>query len=90
MHTGGMADTTVKIDTETRDRLAAIAVARGTSIRALLADLAIQEENQINLRAATDAFREAVSQPGIAEAFDRDFGGLPDTTTSHHHSHRAA
>ncbi|WND24074.1 antitoxin MazE7 [Streptomyces violaceus] len=72
-----MADTTVKIDTETRDRLAAIATARGTSIRALLTDLAIQEENQLNLSVATDAFREAITQPGMAEAFDRDFGGLP-------------
>ncbi|MFI8221334.1 hypothetical protein [Streptomyces sp. NPDC085932] len=46
-----MADTTVKIDTETRDRLAAIAAARGTSVRALLADLAVQEENQLRLKA---------------------------------------
>ncbi|MFI6209110.1 antitoxin MazE7 [Streptomyces sp. NPDC051041] len=82
-----MADTTVKIDIETRDRLAAIAAARGTSIRALLADLAIQEENQLKLGTATTAFREAITQPGIAEAFDRDFGGLPDTP---HHTHRAA
>ncbi|WOT40598.1 antitoxin MazE7 [Streptomyces coeruleorubidus] len=72
-----MADTTVKIDTETRDRLAAIAAARGTSVRALLADLAVQEENQLRLADATAAFREVIAQPGIAEAFDRDFGGLP-------------
>ncbi|MFB6667908.1 hypothetical protein [Streptomyces parvus] len=26
---------------------------------------------------ATTAFRTAVARPGIAEAFDRDFGGLP-------------
>ncbi|MFJ4428960.1 antitoxin MazE7 [Streptomyces bobili] len=72
-----MADTTVKIDTETRDRLAAIASVRGTSVRALVAELAVQEENQLKLGQATTAFREAVSQPGIAEAFDRDFGGIP-------------
>ncbi|MEV0982598.1 antitoxin MazE7 [Streptomyces sp. NPDC049915] len=82
-----MADTTVKIDTETRDRLAAIAAARNTSVRALLADLAVQEENQIKLGAATAAFRAAISQPGIAEAFDRDFGGLPQDADS---MHRAA
>ncbi|OXM60947.1 antitoxin MazE7 [Amycolatopsis sp. KNN50.9b] len=82
-----MADTTVKIDTETRDRLAAIAAARNTSVRALLADLAVQEENQMKLGAATAAFRAAVSRPGIAEAFDRDFGGLPQAAR---HSHRAA
>ncbi|MEU0646064.1 antitoxin MazE7 [Streptomyces umbrinus] len=75
-----MADTTVKVDIETRDRLAAIAVARKTSVRALLADLAVEQENQLKLGVATDAFRDAVSQPGIAEAFDRDFGGLPETT----------
>ncbi|MER6409355.1 antitoxin MazE7 [Streptomyces viridosporus] len=72
-----MADTTVKIDTETRDRLAAVAAARGTSVRALLARLAVQEENQLKLGEATAVFREVTTAPGIAEAFDRDFGGLP-------------
>ncbi|MEW2463359.1 winged helix-turn-helix domain-containing protein [Microbacterium sp. NPDC047426] len=81
------ADTTVKIDTATRDRLAAIAAARGTSVRALLADLAVQEENQLRLADATAGFREVVAQPGIAEAFDRDFGGLPAGVDS---AHRAA
>lgn len=87
MHTRVMADTTVKIDTETRDRFAAVAAARGQSVRAYLAELAIQEENQIKLGRATAAFREAISQPGIAEAFDRDFGGLPEPV---HASRRAA
>ncbi|MET7816094.1 antitoxin MazE7 [Streptomyces sp. NPDC005395] len=82
-----MADTTVKIDIQTRDRLAAIATARGTSVRALLSELAVQEENQLKLGEATAAFREAVAQPGIAEAFDRDFGGLPESADS---MHRAA
>jgi hypothetical protein len=82
-----MADTTVKIDTETRDRLAAIAAARNISVRALLAELALQEENQLKLGTATAAFRAAISQPGIAEAFDRDFGGLPQGGA---HRHRAA
>jgi predicted transcriptional regulator len=82
-----MADTTVKIDTETRDRLANIAAARGTSVRALLADLAVQEENQLRLADATAAFREVVARPGIAEAFDRDFAGLPESVDS---AHRAA
>jgi hypothetical protein len=77
-----MADTTVKIDTETRDRLAAIAAARGTSVRALLADLALQEENQLKLAEATAVFREVIAQPGIAEAFDADFGGLPPSVDS--------
>ncbi|MEV7275098.1 antitoxin MazE7 [Streptomyces bacillaris] len=72
-----MADTTVKIDTETRDRFAAIAAARGQSVRGYLAALAIEEENQLALGHATGFFRSAVSRTGIAEAFDRDFGGLP-------------
>ncbi|MEU2408670.1 antitoxin MazE7 [Streptomyces rubiginosohelvolus] len=79
-----MADTTVKIDTETRDRFAAIAAARGQSVKAYLAALALEEENQLALGHATTAFRTAVARPGIAEAFDRDFGGLP------HHVQRAA
>ncbi|MER6406222.1 antitoxin MazE7 [Streptomyces viridosporus] len=82
-----MADTTVKIDTETRDRLAAIAAARGTSVRALVAELAVQEENQMKLGQATAAFRQAISRPGIAEAFDRDFG---DTPRGADRMHRAA
>jgi predicted transcriptional regulator len=72
-----MADTTVKIDTETRDRLATLAEERGLSMRAYLAELSIAEENQVHLRRATNAFRTAVSRPGFAEAFDRDFGGAP-------------
>ncbi|MFL1905950.1 antitoxin MazE7 [Streptomyces tauricus] len=82
-----MADTTVKIGPETRDRFNAIAAARKTSVRALLAELAVEQENQLKLGVATDAFREAVSQPGMAEAFDRDFGGLPQAART---THRAA
>ncbi|MET9465484.1 antitoxin MazE7 [Streptomyces sp. NPDC006544] len=74
-----MADTTVKIDAETRDRFAAVAAAHGKSVRAYLAELAIEEENQLALGGATVAFREAVSRPGIAEAFDAEFGGLPSS-----------
>ncbi|MCW8101756.1 antitoxin MazE7 [Streptomyces tauricus] len=77
----------MKIDTETRDRLNAIAAARKTSVRALLAELAVEQENQLKLGVATDAFGEAVSRPGMAEAFDRDFGGLPQSART---THRAA
>ncbi|MFD4245347.1 antitoxin MazE7 [Streptomyces sp. NPDC058525] len=78
-----MADTTVKIDSETRDRFATLAAARGKSVRAYLAELAIEEENQLALGRATAAFREAVSRPGIAEAFDAEFGGLPASAKTH-------
>ncbi|WP_328974242.1 hypothetical protein [Streptomyces canus] len=47
----------------------------------------MEQENQLKLGVATDAFREAVSQPGMAEAFDRDFGGLPQSART---AHRAA
>ncbi|MEU0853114.1 hypothetical protein ABZ387_35020 [Streptomyces flaveolus] len=40
--------------------------------------------HQLKLGKATAAFREAVAQPGIAEAFDRDFGGLPQGSDSRH------
>ncbi|MEU6313094.1 antitoxin MazE7 [Streptomyces sp. NPDC047014] len=78
-----MADTTVKVDSETRDRFATVAAAQGKSVRAYLAELAIEEENQLALGRATAAFRDAVAQPGIAEAFDREFGGLPAAPGAH-------
>ncbi|WP_404962338.1 antitoxin MazE7 [Streptomyces sp. 147326] len=78
-----MADTTVKIDSATRDRFAAMAAAHGKSVRAYLAELAIEQENQLALGRATAAFRDAVGQPGIAEAFDREFGGLPTSASVH-------
>ncbi|MFJ6754476.1 MULTISPECIES: antitoxin MazE7 [unclassified Streptomyces] len=78
-----MADTTVKIDSATRDRFAAVAAAHGKSVRAYLAELAIEQENQLALGRATVAFRDAVGQPGIAEAFDREFGGPPPSASAH-------
>ncbi|MEU0375061.1 antitoxin MazE7 [Streptomyces sp. NPDC006283] len=83
-----MADTTVKVDTATRDRFAAVAAARGQSVRAYLAELAIEQENQVKLGRATTEFREALARPGFLENFDRDFGGLP--TSEQHSSSRAA
>lgn len=77
-----MADTTVKVDSETRDRFAAVAASRGQSVRAYLAELAIEEENQVKLGRATAAFREVTGAPGIAEAFDREFGGLPAASSA--------
>ncbi|MEU2118126.1 antitoxin MazE7 [Streptomyces sp. NPDC058700] len=68
-----MADTTVKVSSETRDRLAAVAEAHGMSLRAFLADLAVQEENHLKLTRATAVFREVTGRPGIAEAFDAAF-----------------
>ncbi|EHM30898.1 MULTISPECIES: hypothetical protein [Streptomyces] len=62
---------------ETRDRFATITAARGQTVKVHLAALAIEEESQLALRRATGSFRAAVTRPGFADAFDRDFGGLP-------------
>ncbi len=63
----------MKVDSATRDRFAAVAAARGQSMRAYLAQLAIEEENQVKLNKATLVFREVTGKPGIAEAFDAAF-----------------
>jgi hypothetical protein len=75
-----MEDTSVKIDTATRDRFKALAAARGLTMRDYLAELAEKEEHAKLLDTATAIFKRVIAEPGIAEAFDRDFGGLPQTT----------
>jgi hypothetical protein len=76
-----MADTTVKIDIETRDRLATIAAARGTSVRALLAEIAVQEENQLKLReAATAAFHAVIVGKKLTV---RDYFAIVAAVTRH-------
>ncbi|MFF3585180.1 antitoxin MazE7 [Streptomyces mirabilis] len=72
-----MADTSVRINTATRDRLAALAKARGMSLAAYLDDLSQQEEHQALLGRATAAFDAAIDRPGFVDAFDKAFGGLP-------------
>ncbi|MFE2570726.1 antitoxin MazE7 [Streptomyces mirabilis] len=72
-----MADTSVRINTATRDRLAALAKARGMSLAAYLDDLSQQEEHQALLGRATSAFDAAIDRPGFIDAFDKAFGGLP-------------
>lgn len=76
-----MADTTVKISTETRDRLQALAASRGMSIRSLVEQLAAEAETQQALGRATEAFRAAVERPGFADGFDRDFGAPAPSTS---------
>lgn len=69
-----MADTTtVEVDTEVHDRLAALAAARGLSLRAYLAELAAAQENEAALDRAARAFEGAVARPGFREGFARDF-----------------
>ncbi|MFF0430024.1 antitoxin MazE7 [Streptomyces sp. NPDC004520] len=83
-----MADTTVKVSSETKNRLAAVAEARGMSLRAFLADLAVQEENHLRLTKATAVFHEVTRRPGIAEAFDAAFPD--DAPAPRDAAHRAA
>ncbi|MFJ6054150.1 MULTISPECIES: antitoxin MazE7 [unclassified Streptomyces] len=72
-----MADTTtVEVDTEVRDRLAALAADRGLSLRAYLAELATAQENEAALARAARAFERALERPGFREGFARDFGRL--------------
>ncbi|MEU8523844.1 antitoxin MazE7 [Streptomyces sp. NBC_01216] len=72
-----MADTTVKIDDTTRNRLKALADAVGLSMKDYLAQLAVEKEHERRLDTATAAFRRAIGAPGITDRFDADFGGLP-------------
>ncbi|MGW7463849.1 antitoxin MazE7 [Streptomyces xantholiticus] len=73
-----MADTSVRINTETRDRFAALAKARGMSLAAYLDELSQQEEHQVMLRHATASFNASIERPGFLEAFDEAYGGLPE------------
>ncbi|WP_406415867.1 antitoxin MazE7 [Streptomyces sp. NBC_00873] len=85
-----MADTSVRIDTNTRDRLAGLAKARGMSLAAYLDELSRQEENQALLGRATAAFEAALDRPGFVEAFDETFGGLPSAPSGSHGPTRQA
>ncbi|WP_331751718.1 antitoxin MazE7 (plasmid) [Streptomyces sp. NBC_00723] len=81
-----MAETTVKVDTNTRDTLQGLAAAEGLSVKAYLAKLAGEKEQERALQTATAAFRRAISEPGVMDAFDAEFGGLPSVA----HSNRRA
>ncbi|MFF9915355.1 antitoxin MazE7 [Streptomyces sp. NPDC013457] len=83
-----MADTTVKIDDTTRDRLKALADGAGLSMKDYLAQVAAEKEQELLQESATAAFRRAISAPGIMDRFDAEFGGLPPTTK--HETPRAA
>lgn len=83
-----MADTSVKIDDITRNRLRALADAAGMSMKDYLAQVAEEKEHEQQLDTATAAFRRAITAPGILDRFDADFGGLPPATA--HHTPRAA
>ncbi|MDT9688867.1 antitoxin MazE7 [Streptomyces sp. P9(2023)] len=72
-----MADTTVKIDDTTRDRLKALADGAGMSMKDYLAQVAAEKEQERLQDTATAAFRRAISAPGVVDRFDTEFGGLP-------------
>lgn len=83
-----MADTSVKIDDITRDRLKALADGAGMSMKDYLAKVATEKEHEMLLDTATAAFRRVIGQPGILDRFDADFGGLPSAAA--HETPRAA
>jgi hypothetical protein len=82
-----MADTSVKIDDTTRDRLKALAEGAGMSMKDYLAQVASEKEHEKLLGTATAAFRRVIDGPGILDRFDADFGGLPPAA---HETSRAA
>ncbi|MGW7256821.1 antitoxin MazE7 [Streptomyces sp. NPDC054834] len=82
-----MAETTVKVDTRTRDALQALAAAAGLSVKAYLAKVAEEKEQERAMQTATAAFRRVIEEPGVMEAFDAEFGGLPPVA---HRTPRAA
>ncbi|MFD7444057.1 antitoxin MazE7 [Streptomyces sp. NPDC059909] len=82
-----MADTSVKIDDVTRDRLKALADDAGMSMKDYLAKVAEEKEHEKRLETATAAFRRVIAEPGILDRFDADFGGLPPVR---HETPRAA
>ncbi|WP_405577100.1 antitoxin MazE7 [Streptomyces sp. NBC_01190] len=69
-----MKHTTLKIDAATRGRLKSPAQARGLSVHAYLASLVDAAEHAELLDTAATTFRCTISEPGVAQAFDRDFG----------------
>ncbi|MFJ3913730.1 antitoxin MazE7 [Streptomyces vinaceus] len=83
-----MADSTVKIDDTTRNRLKALAAAAGMSMKDYLARVAEEKEHEQQLDTATAAFRRVIGVPGILDRFDADFGGMPPATA--HGTPRAA
>ncbi len=65
--------TTIRVSTQTRDRLAAQARERGVSVSALLDELATQAEKETIFRAEREATRmEAASQAARGEKEDWD------------------
>jgi hypothetical protein len=82
-----MADTSVKIDNITRNRLKALAEEAGMSMKDYLAQVAGEKEHEKLLGTATAAFRRVIGEPGILDRFDADFGGLPP---ARHETSRAA
>ncbi|WP_030731765.1 hypothetical protein [Streptomyces sp. NRRL S-237] len=83
-----MADTSVKIDDTTRDRLKALADGAGMSMKDYLGKIAAEKEVEQALDTATAAFRRVIAAPGILDQFDADFGGLPPAPA--HQTPRAA
>ncbi|MFC8016104.1 hypothetical protein [Streptomyces cinereoruber] len=57
-----MSDTTIKVDTQVRDRLAALARERGTTIRNLVGDLADTTPTRQELQERFDAAKAYVEE----------------------------
>lgn len=62
-----MSDTTIKVDPQVRDRLAALARERGTTIRDLVGDLAETTQTRQELQARFEAAKVYVEEHFLAE-----------------------
>ena len=61
-YTDGMADVMIRVPAEVRDQLAAVAEARGTSLRALMQDIAAQTLTPEQLKERPDRTRAVLAE----------------------------
>lgn len=83
-------DTTIKIDSKTRDRLAAIARARGTTMRALLDEYAAAALTPQELQERANRTRAFLEAEFGHRVSDQDAQALRDTMRAAHAAHRKA
>lgn len=83
-------DTTIKIDSKTRDRLAAIARARGTTMRALLDEYAAATLTPQELQERANRTRAFLEAEFGHHLSDQDTEVLRDTMRAAQAAHRKA
>lgn len=74
-------DTSVRLPKETVALFKSLAGPK--PLKDYLAELAVREDQKRALDTATEAFRRVINEPGTVEAFDTEFGGLPEAADHH-------